>query len=266
MKTSFSLLCAFALVFCACSPDDDSSNNNGSSVYLPLTDANYWTYDVTGSLEGTTGRDSLYVANDTIINAQTYKKMKSRSPRFGFFSGLFHQAAVRKSGSKLVATGTNNFSFAGQVPIGFTLSDFVIFDADASQNTTLDSDSGTTTQTFDNIPLTINYTITSKAGAHYPSWTASDGTVYQDVTTSTYVVSMKVTATFEGVPFPITVADTQDVLNSTLYYAAGVGVVTANTAIQYQLQDFSALGVSLPIPQSSSQSMLEVLDTFQVAN
>ncbi len=265
MKTTSYLLCVLAVAVSACSPDSDNDTTNPSN-YLPLTDANYWTYDVTGTAEGTSGRDSVYVANDTVINAVTYKKIKARTPRVGFYSNLMHQAALRKSGNKVLATGTNSFSFAGEVPINLSVTDFVVFDSNASENTTLDSESGTNTQTVSDIPLTLTYTISSKAGGHYSSWTATDGTLYQDVTVSKYIITLKVTAVFEGVPFPITVLDTQDVLVSTLYYASGVGVVTTNTNIQYQLQDFSALGITLPIPQSDSQSMQEVLDTFQVAN
>jgi len=264
MKTNAVFLCMLAVAISACSPD--SGDDTTPSNYLPITDSSYWTYDVTGTAEGISGRDSIYVANDTVINSVTYKKIKARSPRVGFYSNLVHQAALRKSGSKVLATGTNSFSFAGEVPISLSVTDFVVFDSAASENAVLDSESGTDTQTVNNIPLTLNYTISSKAGAHYPTWTAADGTVYQDVTVSKYIISLKVTAQFEGVPFPITVLDTQDVLVSTLYYAADMGVVTANTNIQYQLQDFSSLGITLPIPQSDSESMLEVLDTFQIAD
>lgn len=265
MKKNALLLCALVVALSSCSPDN-SDDTPTPSNYLPLTDASYWTYDVTGTAEGTSGRDSIYVANDTVINTLTYKKIKARTPRVGFYANLMHQAALRKTGSKVLATGTNSFSFAGEVPINLAVTDFVVFDSDASENTVLDSESGTNTQTVNNIPLTLNYTISSKAGARYPTWTDSQGTVYQDVTVSKYIISLKVTAQFEGVPFPITVLDTQDVLVSNLFYAADIGVVTANTNIQYQLQDFSALGITLPIPQNGSESMLEVLDTFQIAN
>lgn len=263
MKKSLAFL-ALGVIAVSCSPDNDGGGGNSSENFLPSNDGNYWTYNVTGSEEGSSGRDSVYVANDTVIASETFKKMKARDPRFGFYANSVHQSAMRKSGSKILITGSNNLSFGEQLPVDLTITDFVFFDANASANAELDSKSGTMTQDLDGIPVTIDYEVRTVAGSHQDTYLASDGTTYSDVISSKFIVSLKVSANLEGIPFPIVILDTQDVIKSTSYYAAGIGVVATQTTAHYELQDFSAIGIELPIPQTATSTTTEVLDTYSV--
>lgn len=262
MRKSILLFAALGLSVASCSTDNGKKSEETAEDYLPIGSGHYWTYKVKIVEDNTTGRDSVYVGNDTVISGNTFKKMKARSPQQGFYASSIHQSALRKSGSKILVTGSNSMSFTGEVPVDFAIEDFVLFDAKASENSVLDSQTGVLEQTLDGLPITIDYTAKSLGGKHLASYTASDGTVYSHVTTAQYIVNLKVSTVVQG--FPIVILPTQDVLKSTTYYAEGIGVVATETTAHYELVDFSLLNIELPIPQTATQTTLEVLDTYHV--
>lgn len=79
-----------ATVFASCKKEEEAApatnpGNNTSSTpfyHFTLTDGSYWIYqeeqmDSTGAITSTGGTDSVYVAGDTVIGANTYKKIVS---------------------------------------------------------------------------------------------------------------------------------------------------------------------------------------------
>ena len=267
MKTKLFFIALAVTILASCS-NDNSSGNASVADYLPLTDGNYWTYDVTTVGQGTSNRDSLYVANDTVINTKTYKKMKTLAIPFGFYSNSLRNNGLRKENDAIYMTGNAGLNLGDVLPIDLSVSDLMIFKESATLDQQLGSVSGVINQDFQGYPLVMNYTMKTTALETLPSFTAEDNTVYTDVKKVKITLNLKVstTITVPGIPIPLTVAllNPQDVVVSTQYYAKNIGMVSTNTIISYELQDFSQFGIALPIPQSGTQTQNESLDTYLV--
>lgn len=257
MKT-IKLLTFVCLTFLfSCSSDEN--NGNSSSFSLQLTDGSYWTYKVNN--QGNNSRDSLYVKNDTVINNRTYKKFKTKDLPTGFYSSSLNNNGVRKSNSKLLLSGSLDIGTNQGLPsnIAIDLDDFVIFDSNANEGNTLDTFSGSFQETVNNIPLTINYTLKSRAGTAYTSY-ISDGDTYDNVKSTIITLNLTVTAVISG--FSFTVLNNQEVLNSEQFIAENIGVVHTNTNFSYSIN--SKLASQIGIPASASQSQEEFLDTYVI--
>jgi hypothetical protein len=262
MKTKFFIIAFAMTLLSACSSDDSTAGNGNATDYFPLTTGNYWTYDVVG--EALQNRDSLYVANDTVITTQTYKKMETLNVPFGFSTNSLRNNGLRKEGDVVFVTGAAGLNLGNTLPINLSLSDFIIFKESATLNQQLSSVTGTLTQDFQGYPLTIDYTLKTTALETLPSFTSDDNTVYTDVKKVKLTLNVKVTTlvTVSGFTVPVPLLNSQDVVTSIQYYAKNIGMVYTNTTISYTLQDFSQFGISLPIPQSDTQIQHEYLDTY----
>lgn len=264
MKTKLILTSFFALILftsCSSSSDDSGSDNSPATTFLPLTNGNYWVYDVDNA--GTVNRDSLYISNDTIINTVTYKKMKTLATPTGFFSSTLRNNGVKIDGSKLEMTGNFSINFGLTAPIELALTDFIFFKENAVTNDVLSTTSGTLNQTISGYPLTIDYTMKTVADGSLATF-LSDGTTYTDVKKTKVILNLKITTTqtISGITIPITVMNAQDVVTSTQYYSKNIGMVYTNTLINYQLN--SIPGVTLPIPSSGTQTQEEFLSLYHL--
>lgn len=265
MKLNKLFLTIFALsfAFISCSDDNDSDNVDFN---IPLTDGSFWVYRVTG--QDFVTRDSLYVSNDTIINSNTYKKMKTREVQpAGFYSASLRNNGLRKSNNKLLLSGNLAISGDLQLPINVDLNlyDFVIFDANASLNQQLGSKNGVIQENFDGIPLTINYNLKAIAGENYESFTSPNGDSYSNVKSTIIKLNVTITTVQEiipGFPINITVLTPQDVIVSTQYIASGIGVVHTNTDTSYSIN--TTIASELGIPASGSQNQKEFLDIYEI--
>ncbi|NHM03713.1 hypothetical protein [Flavobacterium celericrescens] len=259
-KSAFLVTLLTSILFISCSSDDSGT---GSNFETPLTIGNYWTYDVEGQAGIT--RDSLYISNDTVIGSNTYKKFKTENNiATGFYSSALRNNGVRESNGKLKLSGDLSLASGQTLPIAvdLTLSDFVIFNKNASNNQALNSSpkTGTIQQTVSGYPLNINYSLQSYGGETLTSFTSPNGDVYTDVKTTKIKLNVEITTTISG--FPITALAAQDVLVSTQYLADGIGVVYTNTVTSYSLN--SLVATQLGIPATSSQTQEEFLDTYLV--
>lgn len=261
MKIKLLLAITFLSVIISCSSD---SNTGSATNFMPLSIGNYWKYNVVTNAQ--TQRDSLYISNDTTISAKIYKKFKTRNAPAGFFSNSLNKNGLRKEGSSLLLTGSLALDFGVGVPINLSVTDYVIFNENATINQQLGSVSGTINQTVQTYPLVINYTLKSVAIESLPTY-SSNGHVYSDVKRVKTILNAKITTTFTvgGFPFPVTVLNTQDVVVSNQYYSKNIGMVYTNTLINYQLSQLPT-GFTLPIPSSGSQTQNEYLDSYNVSH
>lgn len=268
MKRNYYILILLGLFTISCSNDDDATtpeegtNPTPTPVeadFLPVTNGNYWVYDVTGT--SISGRDSLYVANDTTINGNTYKKFKTESLPFGFYSNALNNNGVRRLEGKLMVSGIPDLGIPN-LPVDIQLTDFVIFDQNATSGTTLSTVSGNIPQEMEGFNLNLAYTLSSKAGETLATYTLSNGEVYNNVKKVEVKLNLSVTVTVSQLPIPIAILPSQDVAVSTQYYADGIGMIYASTDISYQL---ASLPVELPIdiPQSMSEHQDEILVDYQ---
>ena len=264
MKSKFLLLLSLSIFTLSCNSDDSSSENNGeTATSLPILMGNNWTYDVfnheTANTPESFAEDKVFVANDTLINGVTFKKMKTLTAANGFFSGTLKNNGMRIDGNKIRISGSVNFSAGLPTSLGFTVSDFIVLKENAAIGEQLSSTNGSFTQEYDGIPLTFDYTLKSVADGSQNSLT-SEGTTYSNITKTKIILNLKITASFSG--FPITIMPAQDVLTSTQHYSKNIGMVYNLTNITYSL--INNLPVTLPIPQSGSQVQEEFLRVYDV--
>jgi len=267
MKYNYFIAILLVVFLASCSSDNDNTpeNTNGSeNNYLPVENGDYWVYDVSGEFPG---RDSLYVANDTMINNTSYQKFKTKEIAFGFFSGSLAGNGVRKNGDKLLVSGSTGIDLMEGFPINLEVTDFVIFKESASENEQLSSTSGTFTYNFEEIPLEFDYTMKSVAGQSLASYTVPNYGTYEDVKVVKVIVNLKIVAIVPAgeINFPVDVLAAQDVVVSTQYYAKNIGMIYSTTAINYELEDFSLLDIELPFPSSGNQNIKEYLADYSVA-
>ncbi len=253
----------FVLLFASCS--SDSPVATGETAYFPLKIANNWVYNFDSNL--TTGRDSLYTANDTLINSKTYKKNRTLAQPMGFYSNSLNKNSLRAENGTVYLKGTTGFNFDSTFALSIPLDDFIIFKESATANSVLSTITGTINQEIQGYPLTINYVLTSKALESLPTFSAPDVKVYSDVKKVQTTLNLKIstTVTVPNIPIPVSlvILNTQDVLVATHYYSKNIGMFYTNTLIQYELQDFSQFNVTLPIPSTGSDIQNEVLATYK---
>jgi len=250
------------LLLCSCSSSsEETTNGNGSSTpsnsdYFPLSTNNYWTYTIDSM------RDSLYIANDTLIAGTPHKKCKAKDFPIGFYSNSLNKNGVRKSGDQVLASGTFDLEAFTGLPIAINLTDFIIFKENVSAGQTLSNVTGTLQQTVQDLPLTIQYKVTSIAGATLPNYTAPNGDAYTNVKGVNTIINLQVSTVYFGIPFVI--LPSQDVLVSTQYFAKNIGMVHTNTNLQYELSSGIPAGIPLPIPSSGNQTQQEFLDDYHI--
>jgi len=260
MKKIYFLL-ASGLLLASCSSDDDINNNdnNNSGTYIPSKEGNYWVYDVQSSV--LSGRDSLYVANDTIINNTTYQKLKVKELAYGFFSNALNNNGIRHANGKTYLSGSAGLYFSEDLPFNVAVNDFIIFDGNASDNQQLATVSGSFQQEVEGFTLTFNYTLSSKAKASISSFTSSDKQ-YTNVKPVEITLNVGINASISNFPLAYPLLPPQNVVVSTQYYAEGIGAVKTVTDINYTLSQIP--GIELPIPQSGSEHQEETLVKYDV--
>lgn len=257
----------FALALLGCSSDDNSGGENDpDESFLPQEQGKYWVYDVNS--EDFSGRDSLYVSGTNISGGNTYYTYTTLETATGFYSSVMTSGQSRVSGARIMISGSINFGdvFGEELgDLGVVFEDFVFFDANATQGAALDSESGGFSIPYDDeIDLDVDYTLYSKAGQGFSSYTVPGGTVYQNVKAVTVAVSVVITAkmNFFGTDLSYPVLTTQDVISSTQYYAENVGMIYAATDIQYNLSEIPDIGFEIPVPENFYTHITEVLDDY----
>lgn len=246
----------------SCSNDDSSNNSsNTSTTYFPSTQGNYWMYDVDSDIMD--GRDSLFIANDTLIHSDTYQKLKTKNLPFGFFSNSLRNNAVKETGGKIFVTGAVGFNISEDIPLSLPINDFIVFDQNAADNQKLGTISGTMQQEIEGYTLEFKYTLTSKAKGAVSNFTSGLET-YTNVKPVEIVVNLiiNVKTEFAGLPVTFPLMTSQNVVVSTQYYAPQIGVVKTITNLSYELTQIP--NIELPIPQSGSEHQEEILVDYSI--
>ncbi len=259
MKHSYFIAILLLVFMNSCSTDDSNNDDQPSEKnYFPLENEDFWTYDVEGEFAG---RDSLYVANDTTISGNSYKKLKTKELPFGFFTSSLAENGIRKIDDKLVVSGSTNIDLLEGFPISLDVTDFVLFKENASDGQELSSIDGTFNYQYEEFPLTFNYTMQSVFQESLESFSVPNHATYQDVKVMKIIVNLEITSVFNGggIDFPINILNPQNVVVSTQYYAANIGMIYSTTDINYILASDQ---VPVDIPSSGSQNIKEYLDTY----
>lgn len=268
MKNTILSLFALAALVSSCGSDSSDDNNNAASDnYLPLAIDNYWKYEVKTD-NAVTGTDSLYIEKDTTINQNVYKKFAIQGIPNGFFNSVANGSAIRKSGSKILLTGTTGLDLAADFPVDIEIVDLPVFDSAAAAGTVVGTKNGSFTQTISGFPATITYSLTATQGESLPTYTVPSADTFNDVKAVVLKLNLAVATSIQFLPnlpaVEVPILQSQDVVVSTIYYANNIGVIYATTNTAYELEDFSMVGITLPIPQSFSQTQTERMTIHQV--
>ncbi|MCO6149361.1 hypothetical protein [Flavobacterium sp. NRK1] len=263
MKNNY-LLLIFSLLIISCSSDDSNGDNNTSTgSFIPTTQGNYWVYDVQSNI--LSGRDSLYMSNDTIINNLVYQKLKTKQLPYGFLSNALNNNGIRQADGKIYLSGSAGLNFSQDLPFNLSVNDFVIFDENASDNTQLATISGTINQEIEGYTLTLNYNLTSTSKPSIENF-ISGNNQYNIVkpVEITLNLGIDVTVQLPEIPIPFTypLMPQQNVVVSTQYYAQGIGAVKTITDLFYNLAQLP--NIELPIPQSGTEHQEEILVDYSV--
>ncbi|WP_203295775.1 hypothetical protein [Luteirhabdus pelagi] len=260
----FSLLLFLSLFLVACSSDDssDDSSQPNETDYFPLTANSYWTYNNTNE-QGAT-RDSLYVDGVSQQNGNTYTDLGARLPITGFTTNILANNLVRKENGKVFILGELSIPIEG-VPFAIPLNDVIVVDSEASAGTQLSFLEDAIEQTIMDVPLSIEYSAETVQENDLESYTVS-GNSYSDVEVATLTVTLAVTAQVEvgGISIPFPVLAEQEVFTVTHYFAADIGLIYAESATDYQLEDLSGLGIEFPFPTEVSTTATQSLDTYVI--
>lgn len=266
MKKIYLLLSASIVLF-SCSGDDSSdnpgNNNNVSTAdYLPLTEGNYWVYNVENSQQQST--DHLYIAGNITADGHTYKKFTTQNLPTGLFTNAVYNDGIRKEGDQLLLTGNAEFGFSEEFSLSLPITDFVILKENAAANQQLATASGTITQPYSGYELKFEYTLSTKNKQDHATYVVGSKT-YSNVKQVETTLNLKVTAMADisGIGIvPVQVMTPQNVVVSNQYYADGIGVIFVSSDVNYSLLDFSAVSIILPIPQSASEHQEETLTDY----
>lgn len=261
MKHSYFIAFLLMAFLTSCSSDNETTTpeTTPTADYFPTENGKFWVYDVTGDFPG---RDSLYIANDTMINNSAYKKLKTKELAFGFFTSSLAENGVRKSGDKLLISGATSVSLLQGFPLDFEVKDFTLFKENAIDNEPLALISGTIDYEYDGIPLEFDYTMKSVFKESLASFNVPNYGNYQDVKVIQIILNLQVGGVYEAgtISLPFTLLNAQDVVVSTQYYAKNVGMIYSHTTINYQLNDISQFVGDITIPMSVNREIKEYLD------
>ncbi|MNJ95040.1 hypothetical protein D3C87_127440 [compost metagenome] len=263
MKKTYLLLFLSIFIVSCSSDDNNDGDNNGTpgDPFLPTGIGNYWVYDVDSSLAD--GRDSLYIAKDTIIDGNTFQKLKTKEQPFGFFSNALNNNSIRHSDGKIFLTGKANLNFSEDLPFDISVSNFVIFNQNASANESLGTVSGVFEQEIEGFLIKFKYTLASKAKADLATY-ASGQENYTNVKPVEITLNLEITASMAGFPIEYPIMKPQNVVTSTQYYAQNIGVVHTTTDITYSLEEIPLPDFQLPIPQSGTEHQEETLVNYNI--
>ncbi|MGB0982213.1 MAG: hypothetical protein ACPGUH_08960 [Winogradskyella sp.] len=281
MKNIKHLLLPFVAlcIITSCSNDDTPTNDDVANEgnFFPSTVNDFWKYDVSNTNnatnETTMSQDSLYVVSETDTNFTL--GVNNGLPANGAVLALMTSGDLTRTNTTLTLDGSLDLpsEITELIDFDINLVDFLLYNTEAANATELASYGNTITQNFNGIPLTITYQLTSTSLGFTENLTLNN-VAYTDVVSSKLTLAISITASVEVVPgFPIDIAilESQDILDSTNYFAKNIGLVHADSAAAYQINPLAvtaietALGTDFPIPASGSSTITQVLVAYDIA-
>lgn len=255
MKLSFknTMIAFMCIVLASCTSDDEAPATSFS--YLPLTVNNSWNYDVTtGNL---TTMDMLTVAS---VNGSRYTLSSNPAPASGVMTNFLTSGELNQDGGKLVLNGSFSLANLGFGNFSVDIVNGIINDQNAQNGRETFTTSGTFSETVQGFTLAINYTAKNIQKADIASMTVN-GTTYNNVEHSQLIINANVVSpiTVVGITQNITLLRPQDVIVIDNYWARDIGLIKSDNQLDYELEDFSAFGINLPIPQAANILSVQTL-------
>jgi len=261
--TSISLL-ILSLVSCTNNDNDDFVTNSGN--YFPLTLDNYWNYNVTNSnldLNQTQNtRDSLFVSS---ANNNAFEVAINGIAK-GTMNTILTQMDLSRTSNGLMGTGNIIFPFEGLDDLQIGVNNAIFYNTNIATNETLSSVDGVIEQNIEGLPITTTYNLKTIQGPFSNSLFLNNEN-YDNVIESSIILELTITTKVEVIPgnfVDVLILDTQNVLDIKNHYAKDIGLVRSEALISYHLEDFSQIGITLPLAGSLNATSVEALDTHDV--
>jgi hypothetical protein len=260
-KKTILAFCLISLV--SCDPDDDNGNSSSTNTdfsYFPLAVANNWDYDVVTGTD--TSSESLTVAS---VTGNSYTLTANPTTPVGFMTRILSGGALEAVSGKLIGNGTIDFGLQGLNNFNVTITNGTLYDQNASADTELYSTTGSTTQTVQSFDLDINYEVTTVQQAEVAQMTV-EGISYTEVIHSQLIINASITTdvSIAGFTQQVPLLAPQDVIVIDNYWAKDIGLIKSENQLDYMLEDFSSLGVTLPVPQSAQILTVQNLTGYTV--
>jgi hypothetical protein len=260
-KKTILALCLISLV--SCDPNDDNGGSSGTNTdfsYFPLAVANNWDYDIVTGTD--TSSESLSVAS---VTGNEYTLTANPTTPVGFMTRILSSGALQAVSGKLIGNGTIDFGLQGLNNFTVTITNGTLYDQNASAGTELYSTTGSTAQTVQNFDLDINYEVTTIQQAAVAQMTV-EGMSYTEVIHSQLIINASITTdlSIAGFTQQVPLLQSQDVVVIDNYWAKDIGLIKSENQLDYMLEDFSSLGVALPVPQSAQILTVQSLTGYTV--
>lgn len=261
------LLSIIPFILSSCSSDDDGIGSEDEvKNYYPLVVENNWDFENTLS---SPGQDNI-VSNEKlsvsgVLNnngAEVYELETDNPEGSGPVTLALTQGTLMKNASNLIYSGTFALGLEQIPDLELDFENVMIYDFSASSGTEIFSTSGSLEQSYENIPLKINYTITSEMGDSFVNFNVNDET-YEDVINSKLVINLEVkTIPTSELPFPFTILQSQDAVIINNYFANNIGLIQSETETIIAFE-------TLPIPGFSLEDLdyntLQLLIDYSVS-
>lgn len=256
-KVTLVIIACITIIACT-SSDDGGSNTNNS--YLALAINNSWDYDVATGMN--TLNDNLEV---TAVSGSSYTLSSNPAVPAGIMTGVLSSGELTATNGQLIGNGTIGFDFQGVADFSINIVDGILYDQNASNNSELYRTSGVFTETIDTYDLDVNYTVTTVQLANVASMTVPAGT-FTDVLHSQLIINVSIGTEVSIGPITQTInlLQPQNVIVVDNYWAQDIGLIKSDNQLDYTLEDFSAIGVNLPVPQSASVLTTQDLTAYTV--
>ena len=183
----------------------------------------------------------------------------------GIITGILVNGNLSKQNGKLVYNGQYmiDLSFYGMENLSIPINNLTVYDVNASAGDQLSTLSNTIDQTFNlqgqDIPLTMTYSLNTQQNEILESYTVNNVS-YENVLKSTLSVNLAVDASVAIITLPL--LEEQEVLTSSNYYAADIGLIYSENSVSYNFEDLSQFDIPTlnPINVNTTQS----IDTYTV--
>lgn len=258
-NTKYITICLIAAItIAACTKEENGTNTNFS--FLPLAVNNNWNYDVT--IGTTAATDMLTVAT---ASGTTYTLTANPNPANGVMTNLLTSGDINENQGQLIINGAFSLSDLGLGDFDINIVNGVLNDQNATNGAETFSTSGMFSQTVQNFPLVINYTAKNFQRADVASKTVN-GVTYTNVEHSQLVINASIVSpiTIAGITQNITLMRAQDVIVIDNFWAQDIGLIQSDNELDYMLEDFSAFGIALPVPQAANILSVQALTSYTV--
>lgn len=252
-------LCLVAFIACD-SSDDDANASNTDFNYFPLSVTNTWDFEIATGTD--VSNESLTV--DTVTGTEFTLIANPTAPT-GFMTRILSGGALKAENGKLIGNGNIDFGLQGLSNFNVAIVNGTLYDQNANVNAELFSTTGTTSQTVDVYDLDITYEVRTVQQADVAQMVV-EGITYSDIIHSQLIINATITTdvTIASFTQQVPLLDPQDVIVIDNYWSKDIGLIKSDNQLDYELEDFSSFGLTLPVPQSASILTTQNLTTYTV--